>query len=70
MTDGNALKMTIKESGMTITFIANKMNCSRNRIYSIIKGADCTATEIAELTTILHLTKQQRDHIFLSKSVI
>ena len=70
MTNREALKQAIKESGVTIVFIADKMGCSRNRVYSIIKGADCTASEIAELTQILHLTKQQRDHIFLSKSVI
>ncbi len=70
MTNSEALRQAIKESGVTIVFIADKMGCSRNRVYSIIKGADCTASEIAELTQILHLTKQQRDHIFLSRSVI
>ena len=66
MTNGDALKQAIKDSGMSIVFIANKLECSRNRLYSIIKGADCTASE---LTQLLHLTKQQRDYIFLSKTV-
>lgn len=69
MTNGNALKQAIKDSGMSIVFIANKLGCSRNRVYSIIKGADCTASEIFELTQLLHLTKQQRDFIFLSNCV-
>ena len=69
MTNGNALKQAIKDSGVSIVFIANKLECSRNRVYSIIKGADCTASEISELTQLLHLTKQQRDYIFLSNSV-
>ena len=69
MTDGTALKEAIQESGLTITFIANKMGCSRNRIYAIISGADCTASEIAILTTLLHLTKEQRDKIFLTQKV-
>lgn len=66
MTDGEALKIAIKESGIPISFIAEKMGCSRNRIYAIIGGADCTASEITKLTRILRLTKPQRDRIFLS----
>ena len=69
MTDGTALKEAIQESGLTITFIANKMGCSRGRIYAIIAGADCTASEIAILTTLLQLTKEQRDKIFLTQKV-
>ena len=69
MTNGVALKQAIKDSGISIVFIANKLKCSRNRVYSIIGGADCTASEISELTQLLHLTKQQRDYIFLSNSV-
>lgn len=69
MTNGEALRQAIKDSGVSIVFIANRLGCSRNRVYSIINGADCTASEISEFTQLLHLTKQQRDHIFLSKSV-
>lgn len=69
MTNTEALKTAIEESGVSITFIANSLNCSRNRVYSIIEGADCTASEIVKISQILHLTKPQRDNIFLSKSV-
>ena len=69
MTDTKALKEAIKESGKTITFIAAKMGCSRNRIYAIINGADCTASEITKMTEILQLTKEQRDKIFLATLV-
>lgn len=69
MTNSEALKTAIKEAGVSITFIANTLKCSRNRIYSIIKGADCTASEIVEISRILHLTTTQRDIIFLSNSV-
>ena len=69
MTNGEALRTAIEESGITITFIANSLSCSRNHVYSLIKGADCTASEIVKLTQILHLTKPQRDHIFLTQSV-
>lgn len=66
MTDRNALDTAIKDSGVTITFIAEKMGCSRNRVYAIIKGADCTASEIVLISSILHLTKEQRDSIFFA----
>lgn len=69
MTNTEALKNAIEESGVSITFIANSLNCSRNRVYSIIRGADCTASEIIGISQILHLTKSQRDVIFLSNSV-
>ena len=69
MTNGKMLREAINESGVSITFLAEKLECSRNRIYSIIKGADCTASEIAGLSKLLHMTRKQRDDIFLSTSV-
>ena len=69
MTNGVDLKNAIKDAGVSIVFLAEKLGCSRNRIYAIIGGADCTATEIAGLSQCLHLTKEERDHIFLEKKV-
>lgn len=69
MTDGKALKDVIRDSGITIAHIAAKMGCSRNRIYSILAGAECTASEIVLLSEILHLTKEERDYIFLAQNV-
>lgn len=69
MTNARELKIAIMDSGVTIKFIADKMGCSRNRVYSIIKGADCTASEIVKLCDILHLSKDSRDKIFLAEKV-
>lgn len=69
MTNGELLQQTIEQSGISITFIANRMGRSRNRVYAIIDGADCTASEIVLLSEILHLTKEQRDAIFLVSNV-
>lgn len=69
MTDAEMLKAVVEDSGITIVHIANKMDCSRNRVYAILGGAECTASEIIQLSEILHLTKAQRDAIFLRKSV-
>ena len=70
MTNSEELKKAIKEAGVSIVFIAEYLNCSRTRIYNIINGADCTASEIAGFTHCLHLTKERRDYIFLNESVI
>lgn len=69
MTDGKLLRSTIDDRGATISFLAKSLGCSRNRIYSIIDGADCTASEIIRFSEVLHLTKAQRDDIFLPQSV-
>lgn len=69
MTNGKLLQETIAQSGISITFIADKMGKSRNRVYAIMGGADCTASEIVSLTEILHLSREQRDNIFLETNV-
>ena len=69
MTDTALLKRTIDESGVTIVFIAEKLGCSRGRVYAIMNGSECTASEIVKLGEILHLTPKLRDSIFLSRSV-
>lgn len=69
MTNGDALRQTIKDSGVSIVFLADKMGCSRNRIYAILQGSDCTASEISELSKLLHMTNEERDFIFLSECV-
>ena len=69
MTNSEELKKAIKEAGVSVVFIAKYLKCSRNRIYSIINGADCTASEIAGFTHCLHLSNERRDFIFLNESV-
>lgn len=69
MTDGKELEKVIKDSGVTITHIADKMGCSRNRVYSILGGSECAASEIVALAEILHMDREQRDAIFLRENV-
>lgn len=69
MTDTITLKNSVKESGITISFIARKMGCSRNRIYSILSGSECTISEVLKLQELLHLSDNERDLIFLQKRV-
>ncbi len=70
MTDAELLRNKIADAGVTITFLAKQLGCCRNRIYSILDGAECSASEIVGLSEALHLTKGERDAAFLSKKVI
>lgn len=69
MTDKEMLTKLIKESGLKIVFIAEKLGCSRGHVYAIMNGAECTAKEIVILGELLHLTPKLRDSIFLSNRV-
>lgn len=66
MTNTQMLRAVIEDSGITITAIADKMGCSRTRLYNILNGSECSASEIVKLADILHLTTKQRDQIFLT----
>lgn len=69
MTNKDLLQEVQKNSGISIAFIARKLDCSRNRVYHILDGAECTASEIVALSDLFHLTKPQRDKIFLTDNV-
>jgi predicted transcriptional regulator len=65
MTDVKLLSEVIAESGMTKSFIAQKMGCSRPRLYAILNGGECTVSEMLSLSNILRLTNKQKNDIFL-----
>lgn len=70
MTDFEMLLSRIKDSGMTMVAIAEKTGIDRATIYNRLKGkGEFTASEIIALSEVLHLTKADRDEIFLSGNV-
>ena len=70
MTDVELLTAKIDESGMTVTAIAKKSGIKRATFYNRLKGVgEFTASEIVKLSTVLRLTKTDRDKIFLSSNV-
>ena len=69
MTDTILLQAVIENSGLSKTFIAKRMGCSRPRLYSILAGSECTVSEMMALSNILRLTGKQRTEIFLSKGL-
>lgn len=67
MTNMEELKKAIKDSGMTMVAIANKAGIDRGTLYNRLSGiGEFTASEIVGLSNALHLTKQERDNIFLT----
>lgn len=69
MTDTKQLMDIIEENKVSITWLAEKVGCSRNRIYAILHGTggECTVVEIMRLTEALHLTSEKRDSIFFNE---
>lgn len=70
MTDVDLLLTKISDSGMTMVAIAEKSGIDRATIYNRLKGiGEFTASEIVGLSSALHLSKSDRDKIFLSANV-
>lgn len=60
------LKEKINDSGMTMVAISKKTGILRATLYNRMNGiGEFTASEIVGLTKCLHLTKRERDDIFL-----
>lgn len=69
VTDTKLLKEIIDDSGVTITWLAKKIGCSRPRVYNILNGYDVTATEIQAISKALRLTDATRNKIFFAQKV-
>lgn len=68
MTDIQALKDTMKESGIPMTVIAEKAGMLRETLYNRLAGrGEFRASEIYSLSSVLHLTRDQRDAIFFAE---
>ena len=67
MANLSELKDIINDSGMTMVAIAEKSGIVRETLYNRLDGkGDFSASEIVGLTKTLHLTRKDRDRIFLS----
>lgn len=66
MPDMNLLNQKIKDSGMTVTAIADKSKINRATLYNRLNNkGEWTASEIVGVSTTLRLSKPERDAIFL-----
>jgi len=70
MTNVDLLQEKIKASGIPMTVISAKTGINRATIYNKLRNrGEFTASEIVSLSSVLHLSKPERDKIFLSQSV-
>lgn len=68
MTDSEALSKAIENSGLKLTFIANKLELSREGFYKKLNNqTEFKASEIVKLQDILNLSNNERDKIFFYK---
>ena len=68
MTDTLMLRNAIKESGITLTSISEKMGLTREGLYNKLNGtSEFKASEIVKLSTLLHLSAETREKIFFAK---
>lgn len=70
MVDLILLKSTINNRGVTIVSIARNIGLSREGLYLKLAGdAEFKASEIEKITSVLNLTKDERDAIFFAEEV-
>lgn len=65
------LNKVIKDSGMTVTAIANKSGINRITLYNRMNGkGEFTISEIIALTRVLHMDTDTRNAIFFADEVV
>ena len=65
MIDFELLEKVIRDSGMTITAIAEKSNILRETLYNRLNGkGEFKASEIYSISKVLNFTNEERDAIF------
>ena len=67
MTDVQALKECIDDSGIPVAEVARRAGILRETLYNRLQGkGEFKASEIVALTNVLRMTKAQRDRIFFA----
>ena len=67
MGDMTMLRKKIKDSGITVTAVADRIGVTRETLYNRLNGdSEFKASEIACLTDMLRLKKDEQDAIFFS----
>ena len=66
MTNTKMLKKAIKNSGLSVIFVAEKMGITRQTLYNRMNDkSEFLVSEIEILTDLLKLSRHERDEIFL-----
>lgn len=70
MTNSQLLNEAIIDSGLKITYIANRLGITREGFYNKLKNeTEFKASEIVVMQKILNLSNSKRDKIFFAEEV-
>lgn len=68
MTDTEALRESIANSGLTLKFVAKQLGISREALYHKLNGtSEFWASEILTLRNLLNLTAEEFNAIFFAE---
>lgn len=68
MVNIQALKDSIKESGVTMAALSRKTGILRETLYNRLDGkGEFKASEISAISSVLRLTREERDSIFFAE---
>lgn len=68
MTNTELLRQKIDESGVSVTFLAEKCGVSREYFYQKLNGSvEFKQSEIVAIQDALHLKQSERNDIFFAK---
>lgn len=70
MFDEKLFREKVEMSGVTITFIAEKVGISREALHrKLRKETEFKVSEVVKITNILKLTETERNNIFFAEKV-
>lgn len=69
MIDTVLLNKVVEDSGVTKIWLANKIGCSRPRLYRILEGGNVTLAEVESLCEALGISASTRNKIFFAQRV-
>lgn len=68
MTNTEELRKCIAKSGISVTFLANKLGITREGLYNKLNNVtEFKASEIAKCAKLLNLSDEERNRIFFAK---
>lgn len=66
--NGGKLNSILRDSGISITHLADKLGCTRNRVYNILngEGSEVKVSEMRIICEVLHLSDEDKNDIFFA----
>lgn len=70
MTNSECLRKKVEDSGITFTFLAEKIGITRESLYKKMRNeTEFKASEISSVAQVLRLSQKEINEIFFAKGV-